>query len=295
MKAHIFSGLSVAIVTPFNPDFTIDVQAFQKQVDFLLINGVDHVVVCGTTGESPTFNDAEFDLLIRTAVEVSNGRGTIIAGSGSNDTQKTTRRSIMAEKAGAQGLLLVTPYYNKPMQRALIAHYRHVADAVNIPIMLYNVPGRTSINLLPESVLELSSHPNIVAVKEASNDMQQIMKILEIVPKDFTVLSGDDALTLPLIAAGGHGLVSVIGNEIPAQTKKYVTACLDGDFEKAREWHYKLQPLMRFNFIESNPAPVKAALHLMGRMNNVLRLPLLPLDKKYEADLRTYLTQLGAL
>lgn len=295
MKNLHFTGLSVAVATPFNPDYSIDLPAFQNHLDYLLSNGVDHLVICGTTGESPTFNDAEYDLLIRSAVEVGKGRGSVIAGAGSNDTQETTRRSKMAQKAGAEGLLLVTPYYNKPMQRAMVAHYTHVADAVSIPIMLYNVPGRTSINLLPETVVELSAHPNIVAVKEASNDMQQILKVLEIVPDGFSVLAGDDALTLPLVASGGHGLVSVIGNQLPAQTKAYVKACLDGDFALAREWQFKLQPLMRYNFVESNPAPVKAALHMMGKMQNVLRLPLLPLDHKYEAELRRLLEPFGVL
>ena len=295
MNTPIFSGLSVAAVTPFNADFSIDLNAFKNHLDFLLSNGVDHLVICGTTGESPTFNDAEFELLIKTAIDVAQGRGSVIAGSGSNDTQETTRRSKMAEKAGAEGLLLVTPYYNKPMQRALIAHYQHVADAVNIPIMLYNVPGRTSVNMLPETVVELAKHQNIVAVKEASGDMMQVLKVLEVVPEGFSVLSGDDGLTLPIVLSGAHGLVSVIGNQVPALTKAYVSACMDKNVDLAQEIHFKLQPLMRYNFIESNPAPVKSALHMMGRMQNVLRLPLMPMDKQYEPEMKSILQKLGAL
>jgi 4-hydroxy-tetrahydrodipicolinate synthase len=297
MKNHVFSGLSVAVVTPFNPDFSIDKESYAKHLHFLLDNGVDHLVISGTTGESPSFTDEEFEYLVKTAVDIvaEKGKGSVIAGSGSNDTEKTIRKSILAEKCGANALLLVTPYYNKPMQRALIAHFTAIADSVTIPIMLYNVPGRTNVNMLPETTLALSAHPNIIAIKEASNDLQQIMKVIEIVPSDFGVFSGDDALTLPIIAAGGMGLVSVVGNEVPALTAAYVKACLAEDLDSARKLHYQLQPLMRFNFVETNPIPVKAALAMMGRMQNVLRLPLIPMDTKYEAELKGYLTDLGAL
>lgn len=297
MKSHVFSGLSVAVVTPFTTDFSIDKEAYTAHVEFMLDNGVDHLVVSGTTGESPSFTDEEFVYLVKTAVDVvkQKGKGSVIAGSGSNDTEKTIRRSQLAQAAGANGLLLVTPYYNKPMQRALIAHFTAVADSVSIPIMLYNVPGRTNVNMLPETTFALSSHPNIVAVKEASNDMQQIMHVIEIVPSDFAVLAGDDAMAMPVIAAGGHGLVSVIGNEIPAKTAELVQACLAYDFEKARKLHYAMQPLMRFNFIETNPIPVKAALSFMGKMNNVLRMPLIPLHEKYHDTLKSLLKDNGAL
>ena len=294
MKTHVFSGFSVAVVTPFNSDFSIDKESYTKHLHFLLDNGVDHLVISGTTGESPSFTDDEFFYLVKTAVEITKvkGKGDVIAGSGSNDTEKTIRKSKLAEEAGATGLLMVTPYYNKPMQKALIAHFTAIADSVTIPIMLYNVPGRTNVNMLPETTLALSAHKNIVAIKEASNDLQQIMKVIELVASDFAVLAGDDALTLPIIAAGGAGLVSVVGNEIPKLTAEYVKTCLSGDFAAARKIHYRLQPLMGFNFVETNPIPVKAALALMGRMKNVLRLPLIPMDKKYEAELERHLRDL---
>lgn len=295
MNAHFFSGLSVAAITPFNSDFSIDKEAYVNHLNYLLDGGVDHLVICGTTGESPTFSDDEYAYLIETAVKVAAGRGSVIAGAGSNDTEKTLRRSQMAEKLGANGLLLVTPYYNKPGQNALKAHFTAVADAVNIPIMLYNVPGRTAVNMLPETTAELAKHKNIVAVKEASNDMQQILKVMELVPAEFSVLAGDDAMAMPIIACGGHGLVSVIGNEIPALTKNYVQACMDNNLDEARALHFKLQPLMRYNFVESNPVPVKAALAMMGRVKNIVRLPLVPMEAKNEPEMKRLLQELGAL
>jgi 4-hydroxy-tetrahydrodipicolinate synthase len=295
MIPHIFSGLSVASITPFNTDFSIDKVAYEKHLNYLLDGGVDHLVICGTTGESPTFSDDEYTYLIQTAVKIAQGRGSVIAGSGSNDTYKSIHRSKMAQDLGANGLLLVTPYYNKPGQKALIAHFTAIADAVQIPIMLYNVPGRTSVNMLPETTAELAKHKNIVAVKEASNDMQQILKVMELVPKNFAVLAGDDAMAMPVILSGGHGLVSVIGNEIPALTKSYVQACMSQNISEAQTLHFKLQPLMRYNFVESNPAPVKAALSLMGHIQNVVRMPLMPLSEQYIPELKRLLNEVGAL
>lgn len=297
MNPHVFSGLSVAAITPFHPDFSIDKESYTAHLNYLLDNGVDHLVISGTTGESPGFTDDEFHYLIQTAVSVvkSKGKGSVIAGSGSNDTAKSIHRSKMAQELGANGLLVVTPYYNKPMQKALIAHFNAVADSVSIPIMVYNVPGRTNVNLLPQTTLALSKHPNIVAIKEASNDMQQIMQVIELVPDDFGVFSGDDAMTLPIIAAGGKGLVSVVGNIVPRQTADYVAACLSGNFEQARKLHYALQPLMLFNFVETNPIPVKAALAKMGRIQNVLRLPLIPMSESLEPKMIELLKATKAL
>jgi 4-hydroxy-tetrahydrodipicolinate synthase len=294
-EQHIFQGLSVALVTPFNEDFSIDREAYVRHLNYMIDGGVDGLVVCGTTGESPTFSDEEFEYLVGMAVEVSNGRSRVIAGSGSNATNKSIKRSKMAEKLGADGLLIVAPYYNKPVQEGLYGHYIAIADAVDVPLIVYNVPGRTAVNILPETIVRMAQHPNIVAVKEASGNMQQIEQVIASVPDDFTVLSGDDAMTLPLIAAGGKGIVSVAGNEVPSRMKAYTDACLSDDMKKARTLHYELQPLMLANFWQSNPIPVKAALSMMGHMENILRLPLVPLDKKFEPGLRDILDELGVL
>lgn len=290
-----FKGLSVAMVTPFQEDGQIDKAAWEAHLAYMTEGGVDGVVVCGTTGESPTIDDEEYQYLLSTAVAHCKGKCFVIAGSGSNDTAKSIKRSKMAEKIGADGLLLVAPYYNKPSQEGLIAHYTALANATSLPGIIYNVPGRSGVNILPETTAKLASHPNLVAVKEASGDMQQILRVIELVPNDFTVLSGDDAMTLPIIAAGGHGIVSVAGNEVPHLMKAYCDACLSGALNKAREWHYKLQPLMLANFWQSNPSPVKAAMAMMGRMKNVLRLPMVPLESRFEAPLKAILQKLGAV
>lgn len=290
---HIFRGLSVAVVTPFKSDYSIDKEAYRVHLKRLIDGGVDNLVICGTTGESPTFSDDEFLYLIKEAVAIADGKTRVIAGSGSNDTKKTILRSQMAEEAGANGLLLVAPYYNKPGQKALIAHFAAVAESVTLPIILYNVPGRTAVNILPETTLALSQQPNIMAIKEASNDMQQILRVLELVPDDFAVLSGDDAMTMPVIFSGGQGVVSVCGNQIPEMMKRYTDACLNGDIKSARDWHLKLQPLMNFNFVESNPAPVKASLAYLGYMENVLRLPLVPMSENNMPKMIQILTKLG--
>lgn len=294
-EQHIFQGLSVALVTPFKEDFSIDKEAYVNHLDYMIDGGVNGLVICGTTGESPTFSDEEFEYLIGTAVEKAKGKCKVIAGSGTNATNKTLKRSSMAQKLGADGLLIVAPYYNKPVQEGLYQHYTTIADAVDIPLIIYNVPGRTAINILPETIARLAEHPNIVAVKEASGNMQQVLKIIAAVPDDFAVLSGDDAMSLPLIAAGGKGVVSVIGNEVPGKMKTFVDACLSDDIQNARKLHYELQPLMLANFWQSNPIPVKAAMSMMGRMENILRLPLVPLDKKFEPGLRDILDELGVL
>ena len=294
-EQHIFQGLSVACVTPFKEDFSIDKEAYVNHLNYMIDGGVDGLVICGTTGESPTFSDEEFEYLIGTAVDMAKDKCKVIAGSGTNATNKSIKRSKMAEKLGSDGLLIVAPYYNKPVQEGLIGHYTTIADTVDVPLIVYNVPGRTSVNILPETIAQLAEHPNIVAVKEASGNMQQVLKIIASVPDDFAVLSGDDAMTLPLIAAGGKGIVSVAGNEVPDKMKAFTEACLSDDIKKARSLHYELQPLMLANFWQSNPIPVKAAMSMMGRMENVLRLPLVPLDKKYEAGLRDILDELGVL
>jgi len=294
MPTHI-NGLHTAIVTPFTHSLAIDKEAYENHIRRQIEGGVDGLVVCGTTGESPSFSDKEFEYLIRTAVSISDGRCLIIAGSGTNATQKALHRSEIAAREGADALLIVAPYYNKPTQEGIAAHYTTIADSVEIPLMIYNVPGRTSINITPDTIARLAEHNNITSVKEASGDMNQIMDIIQKVPDDFAVLSGDDAMTLPLIAAGGHGTVSVAANEAPGLMKNYVDACLTSDMQKAQELHYKLLPLMKANFWQSNPIPVKAALSMMGYMENILRLPMVPLDKELEPKLKTVLKDLDLL
>jgi len=289
---NTIQGLFTALVTPFDENNEIDKEAWEKHLDYQLEGGVDGLLVSGTTGESPTFSDDEFEYLVRSARKAAGDDRQVIAGSGSNDTKKTIRRSRIAEEAGADALLVVAPYYNKPTQSGMIAHYTKLADAVDLPQIVYNVPGRTGVNILPKTLVELSAHPNIVAVKEASGDIGQVMKIIDVVPDDFSVLSGDDAITLPLIACGGKGLISVASNEAPSMMKKLMDHCLKDEMASARELHYKLLPLMKANFLESNPIPVKAAMAMMGRMKNQLRLPLVPMSIEHEEEMRTVLKDL---
>lgn len=294
METH-FGGLSVAIATPFDNNYDIDKEAYRSHVQRMINGGVDHIVVCGTTGESPTFSDEEYELLLSETVALCDGKTGVIAGSGSNDTEKTIRRSIMAREAGCTGLLVVSPYYNKPGQEALKRHFTMVADEGRLPVMLYNVPGRTGVNILPETTAELAQHPHIVAVKEASNDMEQILTVMELVPDDFEIYSGDDAMTMPVMLCGGHGVVSVSANEIPELMKSYVEACANKELEKAREIHFNLQPLFRANFMESNPVPVKAALGILGFMDNRVRPPLLEAKPETEQALSQALSHLNLI
>lgn len=292
---HTFRGLYTAIVTPFDQDKKIDKPTYEKHLKFQVDGGVDGIVVCGTTGESPTYSDKEFEYLVATAVEIAGDSCQIIAGSGSNATGKSVKRSKIAENVGADGLLIVGPYYNKPTQEGIKQHYRTIADAVSIPSIVYNVPGRTAVNIATDTIAELAEHPNISAAKEASGDINQIMDLVQAVPEDFSVLSGDDAMTLPLIAVGGRGVISVAANQVPAIMKELVANCLADNMDKAREFHYKLLPLMRANFWESNPIPVKTSLALMGRMQNEFRLPLVPLSKELEGPIKQLLEDLGAM
>ena len=290
-----FEGLYTAIVTPFTQTGEIDKEAYKKHIEYQLSNEVSGLVICGTTGESPSITDAEFEYLITAAREICGDAYPIIAGTGTNSTQKSIHRSKQAQDLKADALLIVSPYYNKPTQQGINDHYVSIADAVDIPLMIYNVPGRTSVNILPGTVAQMAEHPNIAGIKEASGNMQQIMATIQSVPDDFPVLSGDDAMTLPLIAAGGKGLVSVAGNEAPGLMSNYVQACLAGNMQRARKLHYRLLPLMKANFWQSNPIPVKAALSYMGRMQNSLRLPMVPLENKFEAELKQILRNLDLL
>jgi 4-hydroxy-tetrahydrodipicolinate synthase len=293
MAEQDFSGLHTAIVTPFDQNHRIDEEAYVNHLHYQAEGGVDGIVVSGTTGESPSLTGEEYEYLLDTAVEEVGDDCLIIAGSGSNNTRKTIEVSRKSEELGADGLLIVAPYYNKPEQRGLIEHYTRIADAVDIPIIIYNVPGRTGVNVEAETVAELSAHSNIVAVKEASGDVEQAAEIVAQTSDDFDVLSGEDALTLQIMASGGVGAISVASNVYPSRMKEFVDFGLNNEMVSARQLHYELLPLMNAGFWETNPIPVKAALSIMGRMKNQLRLPLVPLDIEYEERMLDLLEDYG--
>ncbi len=295
MDANHLGGVGVALVTPFQKDGSVDTEALHRHVDFQIDNGVGVMVPCGTTGESATLDADEQALVVRTTAGAARGRVPVLAGAGGSDTADVIRRARAARDAGADGILSVSPAYNKPSQRGLVEHFRAVAAAVDCPVVVYNVPGRTCSNILPETVLALTKVDNIVGVKEASGDVNQIMTIIRERPENFLVLAGDDSLALPLIAAGADGVISVVANEAPALMSRLVDAALRGDYDEARTLHYDLLPLMQANFVETSPVPVKAALEMMGRLEARYRLPLVPLDPANEACIRHALAEAGVL
>lgn len=287
-------GALTALVTPFTADGKVDEAAFRDFVTWQVAEGIDGLVPCGTTGESPTLSTAERDFIIGTAVEIGHGRGVpVIAGTGTNDTAKTIAATKRAAELGADAALVVTPYYNKPDQRMLDAHYRAIADEGGLPIVVYNVPGRTSVNVEAATLLRLAEHPRIIAVKEASANLDQIQTILRNRPDGFSVLSGDDSWTLTVMAHGGEGIISVASNEIPRPMAALCAAAAAGDWTEARRLHEHYLALMRINFITVNPVPVKAALSSMGLIRNVLRLPLLPASEAHQAQIDAVLREAG--
>jgi 4-hydroxy-tetrahydrodipicolinate synthase len=286
-------GCGTALVTPFTDQGLVDFPALRALVDWQIAEGIDFLVACGSTGEAQTLNDAERERVVAAVVEVAAGRVPVMAGATSNDTSRAVDETERMCRLGADYILSATPYYNKPTQEGLFRHFVAIADAATKPVCLYNVPGRSAVNLRPELALRLAAHPNVMGIKEASGDLKQIMDILRERPDDFTLLSGDDWLTLPAISAGGDGLISVVSNEVPAAMTALVHLLLSGNLENARDWHYRLLPLMDANFLETNPAPCKAALHAMGRIQNVLRLPLVPASDATAAALRNALRQAG--
>ena len=290
-------GCATALVTPFASDGSVDEKCLRELLEYQISGGVRVLVPCGTTGESVTMNDEENQLVIRTTVEVARGRAKVIAGTGSNSTAVTIQRSKVAKDIGVDGVLTVAPYYNKPTQEGLYAHFRAIAEAVDgLPVVIYNVPGRTSSNIAAETTLRLARDvENIVAVKEASGNLSQIMEILRSRPEGFRVISGDDSLTLALIALGGEGLISVASNEVPSLMSQLNDLALAGNWDEARKLHYRLLPLLDANFIESSPGPVKAAMALMGLLEENLRLPLVPVQEKTRERLREILSELGLL
>jgi 4-hydroxy-tetrahydrodipicolinate synthase len=269
-----WTGVGTALVTPFTRSGDLDEPAVRRLGRRQIDAGVHFLVPCGTTGENPTLTLAERIRIVETLVDESGGRTPILAGAGGYDTRNIIRLADEMRKAGATGLLSVTPYYNKPTQEGLFQHFRAIAESTPLPIILYNVPARTGVNLEPATLARLAAIPNIVGVKEASGNITQMADVLHLVPADFIVLSGDDAITLPLMAIGGRGIISVASNEIPAEMVQMVEAAEQGDFAGARATFNRILPLLQINFIESNPVPVKAAMAAMGLLEEVYRLPM---------------------
>lgn len=295
MDAKLLAGCGTALVTPFTPAGEIDERSLRSFVDWQIASGVHFVVPCGSTGEAATMSVQEHRRVVEITVEQTAGRVPVVAGAASNDTEKAIALSREMESAGATHLLHASPMYNKPPQRGIVAHFRAIADAVRIPIVVYNVPGRTASNIEAATTLELAEHENIVAVKEASGNLAQISEIIRHRPARFSVLSGDDPVTLQVMADGGNGVVSVTSNAAPTLVAQLTELCAVGDFAAARGIHHRLSPWTAAAFIESNPIPAKAALAMMGKMANVVRLPLVPLAERFAPTVRAALVSVGAL
>ena len=272
----MFTGCGTALVTPFQRDLSLDEETLRRLVRRQIESGIDFLVPCGTTGESPTLTRAEHLRVVEIALEESHGKVPVLAGAGGYNTREVIELARELRHMGVNGLLSVTPYYNKPTQEGLYQHYQAIAAAVDLPLVVYSVQGRTGVNVEPATLARLARIPNIVGVKEASGNIGQMATVLHEVPSGFTVLSGDDAVTIPLMALGGRGVISVVANQIPSEMTQLAQACLHGDFETARRLQARYLPLMNVNFIESNPIPVKAAMGLMGLLDPVWRLPLCP-------------------
>ncbi len=290
----MFKGSIVAIVTPFK-DGKVDEDAFRELIEFQIENGTSAIVPCGTTGESATLNMEEHARVIDIAIEAVNKRVPVIAGTGGNSTLEAIELTKHAKEAGADATLQVTPYYNKPTQEGLYQHYKAIADAVPLPQVLYNVPGRTSVNMLPETVARLAELPEVVAIKEASGNLGQMAEIVRLAGDKITLLSGDDNVTLPVLAIGGKGVVSVVANIVPKDTADMVKAWEDGDVEKAKDMYYKLLPLCKAMFFETNPIPVKTSLALMGKIQNEMRLPLCAMSQGNLEKLKEVLSNYGLI
>ena len=290
----MFGGMLTALVTPFRDD-AVDEAALRELVERQIAAGIDGLVPCGSTGESATMTHSEHRRVMEIVVEAAAGRVPVVAGTGSNNTREAIELTRHARDAGAQGALLISPYYNKPTQEGLLAHYRAVADEVGLPLLVYNIPGRTASNVLPETIAQLARHPQIVGVKEASGNPDQMAEVIRTCPDDFSVLSGDDALTLPLLGIGGRGVISTSANVAPREMAELVNAFREGDAVRAREIHYRLMPLFDALFCETNPIPVKTALAMMGVIGPEIRLPLLPLSEPHQEPLRAVLKDLGVL
>src|SRR5437868_71148 len=289
-----WQGCGTALVTPFTQDGAIDESALRNLIAWQVESGIDFLVPCGTTGETPTLSHDEWLHVIDTTVEVVAGRVPVVAGATSNSTAEgVAKAKEVAARPGVDAILTASPYYNKPTQEGQYRHFRAIAEAVDKPIVLYNVPGRTSANIEPATLARLAEVPNIVAVKEASGNMSQIAEAINAVPETFLVFSGDDAITLPVIALGGVGIISVASNEIPREMADMTRSALSNDWDTARKLHRKYLPLMQANFIESNPLPVKAVLARMGKIEEVYRLPMLPMRRDTRSKLDKIATEAG--
>jgi 4-hydroxy-tetrahydrodipicolinate synthase len=273
----MFSGTFTALVTPFK-NGEVDVEALEGLVEFQVRQGVTGLVPCGTTGETPALSEEEDRLVVETVVRVAGGRVPVIAGTGSNSTDMAIKYTRMAEKAGADGSLQVAPYYNKPTQEGLFRHFSAIAESTSLPLILYNIPGRTSVTLSAETTARLAEIPNIVGIKDSTLSMNMVSDMKRLCGDDFTILSGDDPMTLPMMSLGGKGVISVASNVAPAAVSEMVKALNSDDFERARELHYELLPLFRALFLETNPIPVKAAASLLGLCSDEMRLPLVPMS-----------------
>jgi 4-hydroxy-tetrahydrodipicolinate synthase len=289
------TGVGTALVTPFTQTGALDEAGVRRLARRQIDAGIHFLCPCGTTGESPTLSDAEKLRIVEILVDEAKGQVPIVAGAGGYDTREVIHLARELEKRGAAGLLSVTPYYNKPTQEGLYQHYKAIAESTRLPIIVYNVPGRTGVNVEVATVVRLAAIPNIAAVKEASGNVTQMAEMCRAVPSDFIVLSGDDALTLPLMAVGGHGIISVASNEIPAEMVQMVEAAERNDFRAAREIHKRILPLMQINFVESNPVPVKAAMAAMGLLDEQYRLPMCPPKPESREKIATVLKELGLL
>ncbi|MBU0674380.1 MAG: 4-hydroxy-tetrahydrodipicolinate synthase [Proteobacteria bacterium] len=291
-----FSGAYVAIITPFTDDGAVNVQELTELIEFQIDGGTHGIVPCGTTGESATMSHEEHHLVVEHTIKTVAKRVPVVAGSGSNSTSESIELTRHAKTAGADGALMITPYYNKPSQEGLYQHFKKVAEAVDIPIILYNVPSRTSINMLPETVARCAQIPNIVGIKEATADLNQISEVIRLCPDDFMVLSGDDFTSMATVAIGGKGLISVTSNVAPAPMAKMMEAALAGDFTRARELHYQLFPLMKAMFYDTNPVPAKTALAMMGKISAASpRLPLWTMSEANRERLAVALKDAGLI
>ena len=290
---HRFQGCGTALVTPFRRDATLDEAAFRRLVRRQVDAGIHFLVPCGTTGENPTLTRREHLRVVEITLDEAGGKVPVLAGAGGYNTEEVIELAREIEALGAAGLLSVTPYYNKPTPEGLYQHYKAIAAATRLPIVVYNVPGRTGSNVDPATLARLASIDNIVGVKEASGNISQMANLFSVLPDSFAVLSGDDSITLPLMALGGRGVISVASNEIPAEMSRLAALCLQGDFAGARAIHRRYLPLMEINFIESNPGPVKAALALMGLVEPVYRLPMVPPQPASQAKIEKVLQSLG--
>lgn len=292
-SSFMFRGTATALVTPMLPGGEIDTAALRRLVEFQITNGINGLVPCGTTGESATLSHPEHHHVMDIVAEQAHGRVPLIVGAGSNSTREAISLTQHARAIGADAVLSVAPYYNKPTQQGFFEHYRAITEAVDIPVFVYNVPGRTGSNINAETTLRLAELPGIAGIKEASGNIPQVMEILRNRPADFVLLSGDDALTLPMMALGGDGVISVVANEVPAEFSAMVRLCLSGDFTAARLIHERLLDLMNLNFIDSNPIPVKTALSVMGMIHESFRLPLTPMPLEHKIKLRRTLEELS--